>query len=265
MTSRPRAAIHDPAPLSVAEHDRILRVLTDCAAARTVDAFRETAMASLSHHLGFRTATVFSGATFSTVFTDPDPLHTGRAVPMFAEYHDHWSRDDFFATPQSRRCLQATRVGALSELAPIVPDRAHRFITEFFLRGGLTSAVGLYLQVSPDQKSLVGLFGNDDPVREQRHAYLLRRLAEPLNAISRRLEAGTTQPKFDAMARLTARQREVALLVAEGLSNAAIAQLLVLREDTVKKYVSSILAALRCDSRTQVAVLVAQSQPVTVT
>lgn len=154
-------------------------------------------------------------------------------------------------------------MGALSELAPTIPQSARRFIDEFFLRGGLTSAVGLYLQVSPDQKSLIGLFGNDDPGREQRHAYLLRRLAEPLNAISRSLDASPPRSKSDAIGRLTPRQREVAVLVAEGLGNAAIAELMVLREDTVKKYVSGILTALRCESRTQVALLVKQSQPAT--
>lgn len=138
-------------------------MLTDCAAARTVDAFRQSAMDSLSRQLGYRTATVFSGPTLSTVFADPQPLHTGRAIEMFSDYHDFWSRDDFCATPQSLRSLQLTRVAALSELGSVVPQSSRRFISESFVRGGLTSAVGLYLQVSQDQKSLIGLFGSDDP------------------------------------------------------------------------------------------------------
>lgn len=78
--------------------------------------------------------------------------------------------------------------------------------------------------------------------------------------MSRSLAADAARREPYALGRLTSRQREVALLVPEGLSNAAIAELLVLREDTVKKYVSGILAALRCESRTQAALLIKRDQ-----
>jgi len=244
--------------LSVGEHEQVLQVLTDCSSARTVESFRETALESLSRHLGYRTATVFTGTTFSTVFTDPRPLHTGRAVGMFGSYRDYWFKDDFFATPQSLRSFQDTRVATLSELRSSISTGARQFVADYFSRDGLTSAVGLYLEVSESQHALVGLFGNDDPRKERRVAHLLRRLAPPLNAISRSLSATPTQCNLDVLGSLTERQRQVALLIAEGLSNSAIADLLILREDTVKKYVSAILAALRCHSRTQVALLVKQ-------
>jgi len=55
-------------------------------------------------------------------------------------------------------------------------------------------------------------------------------------------------------AALTARQREVATLVAAGLSNAAIAEQLVLTKGTVANHLASILSRLQLRSRTEVAV-----------
>jgi DNA-binding CsgD family transcriptional regulator len=52
---------------------------------------------------------------------------------------------------------------------------------------------------------------------------------------------------------LTAREREIAGFLADGLSNRAIAERLVLSERTVETHVRSILAKLRLANRTQVA------------
>lgn len=52
---------------------------------------------------------------------------------------------------------------------------------------------------------------------------------------------------------LTARESDVLKLVAEGMSNKQIANRLHLTEGTVKGYVSQILAKLRLDDRTQIA------------
>ena len=54
--------------------------------------------------------------------------------------------------------------------------------------------------------------------------------------------------------RLTPRERQVAALVAEGLSNADIAKRLVLEPGTVANHIAHIMRALRMRSRVQVAV-----------
>ena len=61
----------------------------------------------------------------------------------------------------------------------------------------------------------------------------------------------------ETLSALTPREREVAGLVARGLSNREIAAALVLSERTVHVHVASILAKLGCRSRTQVAVMAA--------
>ncbi len=57
---------------------------------------------------------------------------------------------------------------------------------------------------------------------------------------------------------LTAREREIAELVARGLSNRAIADELVISQATVARHVANILAKLGFTSRTQVATWVVE-------
>jgi DNA-binding NarL/FixJ family response regulator len=57
---------------------------------------------------------------------------------------------------------------------------------------------------------------------------------------------------------LTRREREVAVLIAQGKSNRAIAELLVLGERTVDGHVSNILGKLGFTSRAQIAAWVVE-------
>jgi len=57
----------------------------------------------------------------------------------------------------------------------------------------------------------------------------------------------------DTVASLTAREREVALLLADGLANRAIADRLSVSERTVETHVRNLLSKLGLENRTQVA------------
>lgn len=60
------------------------------------------------------------------------------------------------------------------------------------------------------------------------------------------------------LAQLTEREREILELIAQGLTNRQIGERLYLAEKTVKNYVSSLLAKLGLERRTQAAVLAAK-------
>jgi DNA-binding CsgD family transcriptional regulator len=77
-----------------------------------------------------------------------------------------------------------------------------------------------------------------------------------------RLEKSTTVNKRGrAKTELTAREREVAELVSEGKSNAAIAEQLVISERTVEHHVSAIFDKLGVASRAEVTAFVVRSEP----
>lgn len=62
-------------------------------------------------------------------------------------------------------------------------------------------------------------------------------------------------PQEAALAQLTEQERRILALIAEGLTNRQIGECLHLAEKTVKNYVSSLLAKLGLERRTQAAVL----------
>ncbi len=79
-----------------------------------------------------------------------------------------------------------------------------------------------------------------------------RSLLEP--ALNGRLIPANAVPRDGRLASLTARERDVLALVAEGMTNLQIGHRLVLSENTVKNYVSGLFAKLGVQRRTQAAV-----------
>ncbi|HKQ01490.1 MAG TPA: response regulator transcription factor [Actinomycetes bacterium] len=75
------------------------------------------------------------------------------------------------------------------------------------------------------------------------------------SAIAKQLTRSLVAPKPRAVDSLTEREREVLVLVAQGLSNQEIADSLVISERTARTHVSNILGKLGVASRTQAALL----------
>ena len=85
--------------------------------------------------------------------------------------------------------------------------------------------------------------------------HLLRRAAALIPAEPLALSRGATKAEFGG---LTAREREVATLIAQGHSNREIAERLVVSERTVTTHVSNIFAKLGFTSRAQIATWVGE-------
>jgi len=99
----------------------------------------------------------------------------------------------------------------------------------------------------------------DDPTTRER---FLREAASIVPAAAQPTPARAAKQRFGD---LTAREREVARLIARGLSNRGIADQLILGERTIESYVGNILSKLGFTSRAQIAAWAVESGLVDVT
>jgi DNA-binding NarL/FixJ family response regulator len=101
--------------------------------------------------------------------------------------------------------------------------------------------------------------GGDDLVEAIQHVAAGRSLLDPAvtTRVLERMRTGATDEP-EELASLTDQERRVLALIAEGLTNRQIGERMFLAEKTVKNYVSSLLAKLGLERRTQAAVLAAK-------
>ena len=145
----------------------------------------------------------------------------------------------------------ALSVGSLAD-AEMHLQRAHAVFTN----------IESYFESGKSHLDLVELarLRRDEP-RARQHTSAARVLFERCRAVRyvERVDAlehvSMSAATSDPLATLTGREREVAALIARGLSNRQIAQQLVIADGTVNIHVSNILSKLGCSSRTQVAAL----------
>jgi two-component system response regulator DevR len=97
-----------------------------------------------------------------------------------------------------------------------------------------------------------------DVVNAVREVAAGRSLLDPVSTA--RVLDKMRHPPTDELATLTERERDVLELIGQGLSNREIAERLFLAEKTVKNYVTSVLAKLGMQRRTQAAAWVARRE-----
>jgi LuxR family transcriptional regulator, maltose regulon positive regulatory protein len=147
--------------------------------------------------------------------------------------------------------LLAAAGGEHDRARPLLEDAIDRFERS----GGPFEAALARIELAT---TLVGLGRTDAAQREGAHARD-RLLGLGANAEAKRaerlLEAIRAHDAGPALAQLTAREREVLRLVAEGLTNRQIAERLVVSEHTVHRHMTNLLRKLDLPSRTAAAAL----------
>ncbi len=156
---------------------------------------------------------------------------------------------------------------AIREIPELAPDVA---ILDIELRGGMNGIqLGLQLRRRLPQLGIVLLSNHGDPqfVASLPHdviagwSYLLKKSVSDVGALSRAIagaQAGfvvldpalvtAMRPREgSATGRLTPRQREILGLIAQGLTNSAIARQLVLAEKSVENQINAIYQQLAID------------------
>ncbi|MFH9352715.1 response regulator [Kitasatospora sp. NPDC017646] len=153
--------------------------------------------------------------------------------------------------------VQATRRICLAEDGSPLPNAPHVLILttfdldEYAFAALKAGASGFLLKDVPPTELVAAIravHGGDAVVAPTTTRRMIDRFAEVL-------PTPQSAPGSDVLGPLTEREREVFLLVAQGLSNGEIAARLVLSEATVKTHVGRILAKLGLRDRVQAVVL----------
>ncbi|MFE7560360.1 response regulator [Kitasatospora sp. NPDC057500] len=154
--------------------------------------------------------------------------------------------------------VQATRRICLAEDGAPLPDAPHVLILttfdldEYAFAALKAGASGFLLKDVPPTELVAAIravHGGDAVVAPTTTRRMIDRFAEVLPTPQ------SGPGRADTLGPLTEREREVFLLVAQGLSNGEIAARLVLSEATVKTHVGRILAKLSLRDRVQAVVL----------
>jgi DNA-binding NarL/FixJ family response regulator len=146
-------------------------------------------------------------------------------------------------------------VSSLAELQAThsLPPSADAYVRHFLhATWNMQSAAALRLELPGGHTALVGMFDPEPDKLGPAELATLRLLSRQLSAICRGLPVSRSKA---VLAGLSERQKQVVALIADGLSNAQIAETLCLADDSIKKYVSRILAATGCQSRMELALL----------
>jgi len=233
------------APLPRAQYERVFAVLERCDAARTIPEFKELVLDSLASAFSYRNLTCFAGQTIKDAFTDRTPSLRGSCVTSWPGYRDRWHEIDVLSSDESCRILSREGLSDIDRLRT-VPAWGREYIDGHMRQWGYRSSAIMHLRFPRGGHALVGLTDPEPRLIDDASAASLRLLSRHLSAISRRIPDEVTAPPV-----LSGRLRDVAALVGEGRANREIAETLHLSLDTVKKYVSRVLAATGCRSRAE--------------
>jgi DNA-binding CsgD family transcriptional regulator len=238
--------------LDARDYRAALRVVESVSRANTLDDFRRATLDALATELGYRDLTFFVGRNPEEAFADPEPAVLGRAARMLEQYVcDYW-RQDLYARPQVLAMFRRRPVLALRELPRAASSGERRYVEQFLVANHIDDEIGIKLDTRATGVGLIGVLGDRRRPFGPRDVSRLELAAGPLAGMLRFfLRAERRVPARPA---LSAREREVAELVAAGLTNREIARTLCIAEPTVKKHVTRALAATGCASRTQLAI-----------
>lgn len=151
-------------------------------------------------------------------------------------------------------------LAALTELRRQVPEAKAVMLTSFgtepnVLRAVRDGAAGFVLKhCGPDELIRAVRAAHDgDAYLSPEVTRLVLGMVSPA--------AGRREQAARRLEVLSAREHEIAGLVAEGLSNAEIGRRVHMSEPTIKTYVSRVLTKLGCANRVEVALLVRDARP----
>lgn len=259
---QPKRPLPTDDPLPPDDYRRLVGVLESVDGAPSLPVFRERLLRAVEAWFGYTTVAVLNGPTLPAAMTAGSGVHSGYTREFLDEYASRWIGSDPFLAPATWRLLSRRGVVTLDEL-PVGADAAHRAYVSGFLRPhGILTKAGMVVDGGPAGVLYVGAAIRTAPVVPARDVAVLRALRRHLAPyVSAQLARDGDARVVRARGRLTRREREVAELVALGLTNQQVADRLHVGVDTVKKHLTRVLAETGCASRTQLAARWRTSDP----
>lgn len=229
----------------------ILRIVEDCERAPTLPVFRRTALDGLSRHLGYRHGALFLGSSVERAFQEANPTGHGMTLRVADAFLERFRSLEAFTDPDGQALLRERGLLSLEDF--VVPGRpeirlrlerllkAHGIHATLMVRLVTPTTIGAFIVLLDPRP---GAFGPRDRAI---CAVLARHLGNLLRFHVHAVAAPVVTTK------LSARERDVVRLVAEGCSNRQVAEALCISVDTVKHHLTHALVATGCTNRTQVA------------
>jgi DNA-binding CsgD family transcriptional regulator len=228
--------------------ERTLHVLDRCTQPRSLERFRETVLDALVQ-VGFDAGLFWLTPPPDGVVNPTDATARCISPDVLDRYLAGPCALDPFLSARGVRAMMTRPVVLIRELVSLVDEDHRAYIDGFFVPHGYRDQATMWLPTDLSQHGFVTVVCQRRIIPVERE--LLTRLRPHLAALLRwQLLAGRGAPGLEG---LSPREREVAERAMTGASNREIATALGISQETVKKHLTRIYAALGCRSRAQLA------------
>ena len=229
---------------------RILEVVEDAERPETLDSFRATTLAALASRVGFPRTTFFLTGPPTPPTEGTDGRQHGFRPSVMDQYVEQ-HRADPFRGPVAVGLLQRDGVVSFDQLRGSLDDRQHDYVARFLAPNRIAAQLCLWLDTGLATHGILCVLDDDANGFDDRDRALLQTLRPHLgNLLAHHLRDAPDAGLGDV---LSAREREIVLLVADGRKNGEIARQLQISENTVKKHVSRAMARVGVRNRTELA------------
>ncbi|MDT0309483.1 helix-turn-helix transcriptional regulator [Streptomyces sp. DSM 44917] len=241
-------------PLPPEDYRRLFGVLEAVDRAPDLPAFRAGLLDALVEWFGYSTLAVLHGPGTEEALLEGRGVKSGYSRGFLAEYATRWIDSDPYMTPYAHRLLAERGVVTLRDLEPGYGPAQRAYVENFLRPHGIADKAGMIVDAGAEGVVYVGAVVRGAPRVGARDLAVLRALRRHLAPLAAHFLARDREAEAAAGGLgLTAREREVASLAAQGLTNQQIAQRLFVGVATVKKHLTRALAKTGTTSRTHLA------------
>lgn len=226
-------------------------VMADLSAATTSDGLRAV--------LGERLMALLGADHFASYVWEPSDQRFGQrvVVNMTAANLDAYEQHFQFHDPITHTLRLSARATFIEEALPREQLYRTEFYRDFLARDGLHHGLNFFAWVDVDNVGDLRIWrGPDRPDFDEDDRVLLDILGSGFTAALRRLRPAPCRPFVFGTPPLTSRERDIAVSVAQGLSDRDICRALGLSFGTVRTHLGHVFDKVGVRSRTQLARLV---------